>query len=139
MMLKKICTLSVLGLLIAALPVWGLDLKPGKYEITAKVEIPGMPGGTPPQTMTQCLNEQNPVPDSSAGAQGCKITDMKTTGDTVTYTMECNQQGTQTKSTGKITYKGGSFEGTSETNMGPAAGGMTVTTVVKGKRIDKCE
>ena len=98
-----------------------------------------MPGGTPPQTMTQCLNEQNPVPDSSAGAQGCKITDMKTTGDTVTYTMECNQQGTQTKSTGKITYKGDSFEGTSETNMGPAAGGMTVTTVVKGKRIDKCE
>jgi len=138
-MLKKICTLSVLGLLIAALPVWGLDLKPGKYEITVKVEIPGMPGGTPPQTMTQCLNEQNPVPDSSAGAQGCKITDMKTTGDTVTYTMECNQQGTQTKSTGKITYKGDSFEGTSETNMGPAAGGMTVTTVVKGKRIDKCE
>ena len=79
-MLKKICTLSVLGMLIATLPAWGLDLKPGKYEITTKVEMSGMPGGTPPQTMTQCLNEQDPVPDSSADAQGCKMTDMKTIG-----------------------------------------------------------
>ena len=139
MMLKKICTLLVLGMLIAALPAWGLNLNPGKYEITTKVEMSGMPGGTPPQTMTQCLNEQDPVPDSSAGAQGCKITDMKTSGNTVTYTMECNQQGMKTKSTGEMTYNGDSFEGTTQTSMGPAAGDMTVTTVVKGKRISKCE
>jgi hypothetical protein len=138
-MLKKIFTFSVLCMLLAALPAWGLDLKPGKYEITAKVEMPGMPGGMPTQTTTQCLNEQNPVPDSSTGAQGCKITDMKTKGNTVTYTMECNQQGMKTKSTGEITYNGDSFEGTTQTTMGPAAGGMTVTTVVKGKRIGKCE
>ena len=138
-MLKKICTFSVLCMLLAALPAWGLDLKPGKYEITAKVEMPGMPGGMPPQTTIQCLNEQNPVPDSSTGAQGCKITDMKTKGNTVTYTMECNQQGMKIKSTGEITYKGDSFEGTTQTTMGSAAGGMTVKTVIKGKRIGKCE
>ncbi|UCF82465.1 MAG: DUF3617 family protein [Desulfobacteraceae bacterium] len=138
-MLKKICTLSVLCMLLASLPAWGLNLKPGKYEITAKVEMPGMSGGMPAQKTTQCLNEQNPVPDSSAGAQGCKITDMKTKGNTVTYTMECNQQGMKIKSTGEITYKVDSFEGTTKTIMGPAAGGMTVTTVIKGKRIGKCE
>jgi hypothetical protein len=126
-------------MLIATLPAWGLDVNPGKYEITTKVEMPAMPGGTPPQTTIQCLNEQHPVPDSSVGAHGCKMTDMKTTGNTVTYTMECNQQGMQTMSTGEITYKGDSFEGTTETDMGPAAGGMTITTVVKGKRIGKCE
>ena len=138
-MFKKICTLFVLGLLIAVLPAWGLDLKPGKYEITAKVEMPGMPGGTPPQTTTQCLNEQNPVPDSSAGAQGCKITDMKTRGNTVTYTMECNREGMKTKITGEMTYHGDSFEGTTQMSMGPTAGNMTVTTVLKGKRIGECE
>ena len=138
-MLKKICTLSVLCMLLAALPVWGLDLEPGKYEITAKVEMPGMPGGMPPQTMTQCLNEQNPVPDSSADSQGCKITDMKTRGNTVTYTMECNQEGMKTKITGEMTYHGDSFEGTTQMNMGPTAGNMTVTTVIKGKRIGECE
>ena len=138
-MLKKTFTFSVLCMLLAALPAWGIDLKPGKYEITAKVEMPGMSGGVPPQTTTQCLDEQNPVPASSAGAQGCKITDMKTKGNTVTYTMECNQQGMKIKSTGEITYKGDSFEGTTKTIMGPAAGGMTVTTEIKGKRIGKCE
>ena len=139
MMLKKICILSVLCMLLAALPAWGLDLKPGKYEITAKVEMPGMPGGMPPQKTTQCLNEQEPVPISSAGAQGCKITDMKTQGNTVTYTMACSQQGMKTTSTGEITYKGEAFEGTSQTIMDAAAGGMTITTEVKGKRIGKCE
>ena len=138
-MLKKIYTPSVLCMLLVALPAWGLDLKPGKYQITAKVEMPGMPGGMPPQTTTQCLNEQNPVPNTSAGAHGCKITDMKTKGNTVTYEMECNQQGMTIKNNGEMTYKGDSFEGTSQTNMGPAAGGMTVKTVVKGKRIGDCK
>jgi len=137
-MLKRIYTLSVLCMLLTALPAWGLDLKPGKYQITAKVEMPGMPGGMPPQTTTQCLNEQNPVPNTSAGAHGCKITDMKTKGNTITYAMECNQQGMQTKTTGEMTYKGDSFEGTNQTYMGPAAGGMYVKTVIKGKRIDSC-
>jgi hypothetical protein len=64
---------------------------------------------------------------------------MKTKGNTVTYTMECDQQGMKTKSTGEMTYNGDAFEGTTQTVMGPAAGGMTITTVVKGKRIGKCE
>ena len=138
-MLKRFCTISVLLVLLAALPAWGLDLVPGKYEITAKVEMPGMPGGMPPQTTTQCMDEQTPVPNSTAEAQGCKITDMKTSGNTVTYIMECNQQGIKAKSSGKITFNGDSFEGTTQTSMGPEAGNMTITTVVKGKRIGKCE
>ena len=51
-MLKTLYTLSVLCMLLAALPAWGLDLNPGKYQITAKVEMPGMPAGMPPQTTT---------------------------------------------------------------------------------------
>ncbi|MDY6881871.1 MAG: DUF3617 family protein [Desulfatiglans sp.] len=137
-MFKKMCSFSVLMLLVA-LPAWGLDLKPGKYEITAKVEMPGMPAGMAPQTTTQCLDELNPVPNSSAAAQGCKIIDMKTKGNTVTYTMECTQQGMKIKTTGKITYNGDSFEGTSQTSMGPSAGGMTVKTTINGKRIGECD
>lgn len=138
-MLKKICAISVLGMLLAVLPAWGLDFKPGKYEITVKMEMPGMPGGMPPQTMAQCLNEQNPVPDSSPDAQGCKMSNMRTKGNTVTYTIECNQPGMEAKITGEMIYKGDAFEGTTKTSMGPEAGGMTVVTVVKGKRIGKCE
>ena len=138
-MLKRICAIFVLCLLLASPYAWALDLEPGKYEITAKVEMSGMPGGTPAQTSTQCLTEQDPIPDSSASAQGCKVTEMKTKGNTVTYKMECDQQGMKTTSTGEMTYKGDSFEGSINMTMGPEAGGMTITTVVKGKRIGNCE
>jgi len=138
MMFKIISIAFVLCLLFAASPVWGLDLNPGKYEITVQVELAGMPGGMPAQTTTQCLTKKDPVPSASAESQGCKVTDMKTMGNTVTYSMICHQQGMQTESTGKMTFHGDTFDGTTRMNLG-AGGGMQMTTKVTGKRVGKCE
>ena len=139
-MAKKITISCMLvNLLIVALPAWGIDLKPGKYQITSKVNMPGMPGGMPPQTITQCMTEQDPVPHTSAGANGCKITNMTTEGDTVKYTLVCEQQGMQSESNGEMTYKGETFYGTTQTKMGPSGGGMTITTKINAKRIGKCD
>lgn len=131
--------LSIVSSILIALPAMGLDLKPGKYQITSKVDMAGMPGGMPPQTITQCLTENNPVPNGSAASQGCKITDMHTKGNKVTYSMECDQQGMKVKSNGAIIYKGNSFEGTSTMKMGPSAGGMTITTKTTGKWVGTCD
>jgi hypothetical protein len=136
-MYKKTVVVAVIGLFLMVLPAWGLDMTPGKYEITTKVEMQGMPGGMPAQTTTQCLTQKDPVPSTSAEAQGCKITNMKTVGNTVTYTMACDQQGMKTESTGTMTFKGETFEGKTVMKMGPSAGGMTVTTKISGKRIAK--
>lgn len=138
-MMKRAVAGLMLCMLIAVPSAWGLDLMPGKYEITSKVEMPGMPGAMPPQTVVQCLDQQDPVPNAAAGSQGCEITDMKTKGNTVTYTMECGQQGAKMKSTGRITFNGDTFEGSTQTVMGPEAGGMTITTVIMGKRIGACK
>ncbi len=136
---KRIFLVFVLILTLTALPAWGVDLNPGKYEITTRVKMPGMPGEMPPQTVTQCLSKQDLVPGGTAGAQGCKITDMKTEGNSVIYKMECRQDGMTIKSDGKITYNGDTFEGTTQTHMGPSGGNMTITTIISGKRIGKCE
>lgn len=138
-MLKKVFLFSLLCLLLTAVQSWALDLNSGKYEITTKVEMKGIPGRVAPQTTTQCINKQDPVPVNSANAQGCKITDMKIEGNTVFYTMECEQQGMKIKTTGEMIYKGDTFEGTAKTEMGQAAGGMTVTTIISGKRIGNCD
>jgi hypothetical protein len=138
-MMKEIFTGMMLAMLITALPAWGLDMTPGKYEITTQVEMPGMPRSAPPQTITQCLEKQNPVPNASSGSQGCKVSDLQTKGNTVTYTMTCDQQGMKMKSTGQITYNKDTFEGKCQTVMGPQAGGMTIITVMKGKRIGTCD
>lgn len=139
MKIVKAGILSVVSSFLIALPAFGLDLEPGKYQITSKVEMAGMPGDMPPQTSTQCLTKSDPVPNGSAASQGCKISDMDTKGNKVTYTMECDQQGMKVKSSGEIIYKGKSFEGTSIMKMGPSAGGMTITTKTTGKWVGKCD
>ena len=122
------------------IPAWGLDFKPGMYKITSTVKMPGMPAGSvPPQAITQCLTEQDPVPNKDASGQTCKIKDMKQDGNTITWKMECDQQGQKMTSDGQIIYSGDSFEGTTTTNMGPQAGNMTIKTVVTGNRIGDCQ
>ena len=140
-MLKKTTTIVSLLICMAFLVVnaWGFELQDGKYEITSKIDMPGMPMQTPPVTITQCLTQQDPVPNQSTGDQPCKIIEMKTEGKTVTWKMECTQQGQKMQSTGKMVYYGNHFEGTTHTSMGPRSGNMTITTVVSGKRIGPCQ
>ena len=121
------------------LPVWGLDFQPGEYEVTSKVEMPGMPMPMPPQTTIQCLTKSDPLPDPNAENQNCEVSDMKTKGNTVTWRMVCDQDGTKTESTGSMTYKGDRFEGTVKTKMGPEMGNTTVTVHITGKRIGNCK
>ena len=118
---------------------WAFDFVPGQYEIISKVEMPGMPSSIPPQTTTQCITEKNIVPAKSVASQDCKIFDLVTKGNTVSWKMECSQQGQKIKSTGQITYNVKSFEGTVKTNLGPQSGNMIITTVISGKRIGDCQ
>jgi hypothetical protein len=143
LMIKNSFTALIWSVLIFSIPAWGLDLNPGRYEITSNVEMQGMPAGmpgaTPAQTMSHCLTEQNPLPNSSSGAQNCEIKEMQTEGSTITYTMVCEQQGMEIESSGKMIYKGDSIEGSTQTKMGPSAGGITVITKIQGKRIGECD
>jgi len=140
-MLKKITTtvLMLTWMAFFTTNAWGLDLQDGKYKITSTVEMPGMPMQIPPVTVTQCITNQDPLPNQSTAGQQCNITDMKTEGKTVSWKMECSQQGQKMQSTGKMVYYGDHFEGTTNTMMGPQSGNMTITTVINGKRIGACQ
>ncbi|MEA2084045.1 MAG: DUF3617 domain-containing protein [Thermodesulfobacteriota bacterium] len=114
------------------------DFNPGKYEITSKVEMAGMPGMMPAQTMTQCITSQDPIPKSEASGSGCTINNMRQNGNTVTWDMECEQQGQKLTSEGEMVYSGDTFEGTITTKMGAEAGNMVITTKITGTRIGNC-
>jgi len=130
----------MLGLVLYSFPAWSLDFDPGLYEITSTVSMPGMQGASiPPQTVTQCMTKQDPVPNKSSTGQRCEIKDMEQNGNTITWSMECDQQGQIITSEGKMVYHGNSFEGTIATNMGTQAGNMTMTTKISGKRISGCQ
>jgi hypothetical protein len=81
-----------------------------------------------------------PKPAAQDKSQECKIKDQQVSGDTVTYTMECSMKdGTTMEMKGKSTYKGDTFEGTTETTM-KAKGqpAMQMSGKMSGKYIGPC-
>jgi hypothetical protein len=113
----------------------GSLVKEGLWEITSKMEIPGMPVPMPPVTFKQCLTKQNPVPHQSQSGQDCQTKNIKTKGNTVSWEMVCDSPEGKMKSSGKITYQGDRFNGVVMTDI-PGQGQMKMT--MAGRRIGEC-
>jgi hypothetical protein len=121
-----------------------VDMKPGEWSITTKTKIEGMPMTPPPTTFKQCLTEEDLVPKSDGGKQGqssnCEVKDQKISGNTVTWSVECNdpQAGKMTGS-GSLTYAGTTFSGKSTMTMTMGGQTMKVHTELSGKWLGACE
>jgi hypothetical protein len=107
------------------------NMEDGLWEITTTVDMPGMPSKS--FTHTTCLTKEKAVPQTAES--GCTIKDMKTQGNTVTWTVVC-REGT---STGKVTYAGTTMDGVIETTMKTGGQTMTMKSTMKGKRIGPCK
>jgi hypothetical protein len=136
-MSKKICILLfVISLFLFSCGVQkGPNMKEGLWEITIRMEVPGMPVQMPPQTYTQCLTQKEAVPQQKAPDQNCKITKQDIKGDTVSWVVECNTSEGTAVSDGRLTYKGDTFEGIITMKQR----GMEVTQRLSGRWIGKCE
>ena len=136
-MCKKICTMFlVIFFIFVSVSFAGSLFKEGLWEITSKMEIPGMPVPMPPIKYKQCMTNENPVPNQSQPGQECRMKNVKTKGNTVSWEMVCDSQQGEVKSSGKITYKGDRFNGVVMMDM-PEQGQMKMT--MTGRRIGKCK
>ncbi len=138
-MVKRI---AIVGVLLLITLSFGMvfaepNLKSGKWEITTKTEMPGMPMQMPPVTHTQCMSQDDIVPQNRQPGQECQISNVNMSGDTVTWTMVCTNQGGTMEGKGKITYQGDQMQGTMEMVM--KGGGMQMTNKIKGRRIGNCD
>ena len=96
---RRAATGLALGLLAAATCSLTLlaqtpNLRPGKYEDTEEISIPGRPGKMPPRTHVRCftaedLKDWNNLFGESDNRGGCKIVDRKATGTILVLTKEC--------------------------------------------------
>lgn len=116
----------------------GPNMQEGQWEITTTVDMPGMPGAVPAMKHTQCItkNDLVPRPQSSPGSQECTVTDMNTSGNTVTWAMTCKSDGGTMTGKGAITYSGDTFDGAFNMNM---PDGMKMTQKMKGRRLGACK
>jgi len=117
-----------------------MDLKPGEWEIHVKMEIPGMPFPMPPTTVKQCLTADEPVPNPKSDNQDCTTKEMKISGNTAKWKIECRMEGGQTmQGDGEVTFSGTTMSGT-QTISGPGPGGeSTIETTYSGKWIGPCK
>jgi len=131
-MRKGLCIIAALLFLFSArLAFAAPNMEDGLWEITTMVDMPGMP--SKPFTHTSCLTKEKAVPQTAPS--GCTIKDVKTQGNTITWTMVCKEA----TSAGKVTYAGTTMDGVVETTVKSGGQTMTMKGVMKGKRIGPCK
>lgn len=120
------------------------NMKEGLWEITMKMEMPGMPAGMQPQVMQQCITRKDledprkTTPGNDPTGNRCQVTDHKVQGNTASWNMACKGEGAMTGS-GTVTYSGTSYQGTSRMTMKQGGQVQTMTMHYSGKRIGDCK
>ena len=138
-MLQKILVIAVvlLASISTSIAGSGPNMQEGKWEVTTRMEMPGMSMSMPEVTSTQCLTKKDSVPQGSQQGQECKITKTKVDGNTVTWTVKCSGQSGEVTGTGKMIYSGSSFKGTIE--MTVVQSNTKMISHINGHRIGDCE
>ena len=90
----------------------------GKWEVTAKSEMAGMPASAPATKVTICIDKAS----TEAGKppiiadKSCKFSDYKASNGEASWKMECAGQ-MQMKGTGHIKFSDNEYSGSSEMEM----------------------
>jgi hypothetical protein len=110
--------------------------KPGKWQVTMEMEMPGMPMKLPAVTMEHCVTEQDLAdPQKAVPADpksDCTVGDYKVKDNTVNWSIECPKQ--KMKGSGEITYTNDTFAGTMKMKMDQ----QEMSTKYSGKWLGAC-
>ncbi|HWR58707.1 MAG TPA: DUF3617 family protein, partial [Thermodesulfovibrionales bacterium] len=129
-----------LSLLWATGVVADMNMHEGMWEMTMKMEMPGMPFEVPPTKFSQCMTKKDAVPHKKDKDEDCKTISTKIEGNTVYWKAQCRTKEGTFDSEGKITYAGSSFNGVMKMIMNDASSGkMEVTNHMSGRRTGDCK
>lgn len=134
----KILTVAMVGFLSfsACSDAKSVDIKEGKWSITTDTSIEGMPFQMPPVTITQCLTQENYMPQQqNQNESDCKIINQKVHNSVVSWEMQCPDSHAFTK----ISYKHDTFDGTMQMQSNQEGGSMKISASMHGKYIGACE
>jgi hypothetical protein len=108
------------------------------WEMSMKMEMPGMPMAMPTQVSRVCMakgaNDENFVPKQQGD---CKMVDSKRVGNKYTFRMACDGKNKMTAS-GEVTYRDGAYDGRMEMAGTMEGQPMNMTQTYSGKRVGTC-
>jgi hypothetical protein len=121
----------------------GLPIRPGMWQMTMERTVDGRPA--PPLQNEECLTAQDLQEYAdvkqfalamtlTGDADECKVTDVNVTGSKVTFTAQCDDGGTRSRSAVEVDMTADAFRAVTRTE----AGAMAVTSTLTGKRTGSC-
>ena len=142
----RFATFSLLAATLVSIPAQAAapNMKEGLWETTVKMEMAGMPGGMPPQTVQRCYTKkdlEDPAKTAPSGGQRdnrCKMTDYKLQGNTASWKVVCEGEGAST-GTGTVTYAGNSYSGNQTMSMKHGGQTQNMTMQYSGKHLGDCK
>jgi hypothetical protein len=137
MMKRSLVLATVLSLIFVVAAFAAPNYQEGLWEMTTTMNMPGMPKEMMrPMKHQVCLTKENAVPQQKEqGEQQCKMTNQRTVGNKVSWTMTCKNG---MVSNGEITYSKTSFNGSQNTMTNQGGKQMTVKSTMSGKYIGPC-
>ena len=112
------------------------NVKTGLWKFTIKMEMPGMPMQIPPVTNEKCITDSDLLPKTDSPNESCKITNQKTSGNTISYDITCKTEGNTTKGKVKVTYSSKKMNGTMDLTIKP--GDTKMKSKISGKYVGTC-
>ena len=112
------------------------EMREGNWEMTSSMDIPGMSIKMPPTVVRHCYtkedvkNEKNVIVNKN---KDCTVTDMKKSGNKVTWKMQCTGKNKGTF-TGETIFGNDSYE----TTMNMQSEGRNIITTTKARRLGDC-
>ena len=133
-------TLTLAGLLAVTLSAPGIALGQGKddlWEVTTKMEMPGMPMAMPAQTNRFCIAKGGKDEDYVPKRENCKMLESKRTGNKVTYKMACTGKEAMTVA-GETTFGTNAYDGRMAMSGKADGQSFEMSQTYSGKRVGDC-
>jgi hypothetical protein len=124
----------LIAALAASLPV-AAQGKDELWEISSKMDMPGMPMAIPPQVNRVCVGKNRKDEDLVPRQSDCRMVDSKRMGSKFTYKMACTGKEPMTM-VGEMNFGTNAYDG--QMRMTMTKTNDTMNMAVSGKRVGDC-
>jgi hypothetical protein len=107
------------------------------WEVTTKMEMPGMAMSMPAQVNRVCISKNPKDEDLIPRRDNCRVLESTRSGNKLTYKMACTGAEPMTVS-GEMTYAGASYEGRMQMVAQSGGQSMQMGQTFAGKRVGDC-
>jgi len=136
-MQRRVLAVAVAAVLIALSLRVSAQGNDELWEVTMKMEMPGMPMAMAPQVHRMCVAKAHNDEDMIPKRGNCRMLDSRRTGNKVSYRMSCTGNEPM-EVTGETTYGSDAYEGRMRMTTTSGGQSMEMMQTYSGRRVGDC-